>query len=58
MNKPKTEKTGRHAEAPPPNRSEQSLAGSVLSESGHKRKPSGPVTYKIQKGADVWPGRK
>ncbi len=33
------------------------LAGRVLSDKPARRKPSGPVTYTIQKGANVWPGR-
>lgn len=37
---------------------ERTGAGSVLSETAHRHKPSGPVTYVLEKGANVWPGRK
>jgi len=57
MNKPETGKTGRRTDAPPP-KAEKSLAGRVLADAAPKRKPSGPVIYRIEKGADVWPGRR
>jgi hypothetical protein len=40
-------------------KTERSMAGRVMSETNHTpRKPSGPVIYTIEKGADVWPTRK
>lgn len=35
-----------------------SLAGRVPMKKAAPCKPTGPVTYSIQKGANVWPGRK
>ena len=44
---------GRHRDKAGP------LAGRVMEESGSvTRKPSGPVIYTIEKGADVWPTKK
>ena len=42
-------------------KSERSLAGRGLTEKAAPRKPTGPVTYSIEKGANIWPssaGRK
>jgi hypothetical protein len=54
MNKPKDVKSIER----PPIRPERSLNGRVAPEPEPTRKPTGPVIYTIQKGADVWPGRK
>jgi hypothetical protein len=58
VNKLKAAKTGHHTGSFPPTKPGQSLAGRSVSESGPKQKPSGPVIYRIEKGADVWPTRK
>ena len=37
---------------------ERSAAGRLVADPTPRRKPSGPVIYRVEKGADVWPGRK
>jgi hypothetical protein len=32
-------------------------AGRLLADPAPRRKPTGPVIYQVEKGADVWPGR-
>jgi hypothetical protein len=57
MNKPKSGEPVRHAPRPT-GREQVSEAGRVLTQAPPKRKPTGAVIYKIEKGADVWPRRK
>jgi hypothetical protein len=47
---PRPEHAAKHAE--------RSMGGRTLSDAQPSKKPSGPVTYKIQKGADVWPTKR
>ncbi len=58
MNKPKAEKPIERAEMMSPAKPVRFLSGGPSSESAPKRKPSGPVIYRVENGADVWPGRK
>ena len=37
---------------------ERSTASRLIADPAPRRKPTGPVIYRIEKGADVWPGRK
>ncbi len=37
---------------------ERPVAGRASPEPLSPRKPTGPITYKLEKGANVWPGRK
>ncbi len=37
---------------------ERSAAGRVMADPAPRRKPTGPVIYRVEKGADVWPGRR
>jgi hypothetical protein len=42
-----------------PARPDRSSAGAPVRQVTPKReKPTGPVIYRLEKGADVWPGRK
>ena len=49
---------------PPAARPDRSMAGAPLRQAQptHEKpaleKPMGPVIYRLEKGADVWPGRK
>jgi hypothetical protein len=47
-----------HKEPRPVSDGRKSVAGRVLDGTHSDRKPVGPVTYKLEKGANVWPGRK
>jgi hypothetical protein len=40
----------------PPAKPDRTETGRVVSDTASKRKPTGPVTYKIEKGSNVWPG--
>jgi len=51
MNKPKA---GKSVERPPT----RPVVDRAFAEAPPKRKPTGPVIYRIEKGADVWPVRK
>ncbi len=57
MNKPKA---GISIPRPlhPTSKGDKPAAAPVLSERHAARKPTGPVIYKIEKGANVWPGRR
>ncbi len=39
----------------PPEKPETTKDGRVAPDNASPRKPTGPVTYKIEKGANVWP---
>jgi hypothetical protein len=57
MNKPKAATPIRPM--PPAARAERSAAGAGSRQAPPKHeKPTGPVIYRLEKGADVWPGRK
>jgi hypothetical protein len=57
MNKPIVGQPVQHVE--PTARSIPSSAGSSAPPLPPKHnKPTGPVIYRLEKGADVWPGRK
>jgi hypothetical protein len=36
---------------------DRSAAGRLLADPAPRRKPTGPVIYQVEKGADVWPVR-
>jgi hypothetical protein len=36
---------------------DRSSAGRLMADPAPRRKPTGPVIYQIEKGADVWPIR-
>jgi anti-sigma-K factor RskA len=57
MNKPMV---GKPVQQPAPaTRPERSITGAPARQSPPKQgKPTGPVIYRLEKGADVWPGRK
>ncbi len=40
----------------PPVKPERTETGRVPADTASPRKPTGPVTYKIEKGSSVWPG--
>jgi hypothetical protein len=56
MNKPQAGQTEPEARTIAP---ERSAAGRALADRALKLdKPTGPLVYRIEKGADVWPRRK
>jgi hypothetical protein len=40
----------------PPLKPERTETGRASPDTASPRKPTGPVTYKIEKGSNVWPG--
>jgi hypothetical protein len=36
----------------------RSAASRVIADPAPRRKPTGPVIYRVEKGADVWPTRR
>jgi hypothetical protein len=37
---------------------DKAVASRVLTNPAPRRKPTGPMIYRVDNGADVWPGRK
>jgi hypothetical protein len=54
MTETRNKAPGRQIDRDPQKETHQ-LAGRVLSDKKKPLKPSGPVTYTIEKGANVWP---
>jgi hypothetical protein len=56
MNKPITARP--IPDAPRVSTSGRPASGQALADVAPRRKPTGPMIYRVEKGADVWPGRK